>query len=386
MFRARSARVALPALAALAALGTPPAAAAVTPVGAVRWELVMDRSLPQRLSDGCLLIGGADWHPSGQTKAREPIYGTGVGAELATGGWAPAAASGSVTAKGDALRFDAIPSGKATGKPFKLSRVGLELAGGRVYLTGEIRRIKPLAAAAPVRQRLAVIAHPKLLSGPFHNKGKPPIADSFIFAVQGRATLTTALAAALRRARCSTRLARAHRIRTGAALGLMTAQLLPTAATGLGGRVDVEGGLQLEAEDGTAVAVTPSGGPTAVTIDRSPSLRFPIAPPTAAPLSCKYGAECRPTRGAAIALAGQLVLSYAGRATVLSGLVATYAPYDDVPTVTGTLDGAPVTVYDPAADAPTPEDFLARVGAALGTTVIGELGHAQAHFTSTGPL
>jgi hypothetical protein len=127
LFRARSARVALPALAALAALGTPPAAAAVTPVGAVRWELVMDRSLPQRLSDGCLLIGGADWHPSGQTKAREPIYGTGVGAELATGGWAPAAATGSVTAKGDALRFDAIPSGKDTGKPFKLSRWGSSL-------------------------------------------------------------------------------------------------------------------------------------------------------------------------------------------------------------------------------------------------------------------
>ena len=66
------------------------------------------------------------------------------------------------------------------------------------------------------------------------------------------------------------------------------------------------------------------------------------------------------------------MLSYAGRATVLSGVVATYAPYDDVPTVMSTLDGAPVTIYDPAADAPTPEDFLARVGAALGTTVIGE--------------
>jgi hypothetical protein len=355
-------------------------------VGAIRWELVMDGGLPERLSDGCLLIGDADWRASGQTKARDPIYGTGRGAELATGAWAPDAATGSVAAKGDALRFDAIPSGKDTGKPFKLAKMGLELVGGRVYVTGEIRRIKPLAAAAPARRRLAVIAHPRLLSGPFHDKGKRPVADSFIFAVQGRAKVTAALATALRRARCSTRFARAHRIRTGADLGLLTAQLLPTAATGLGGTVDAEGGLELEAEDGTTVAVTPTGGPTAVTIDRNPSLRFPIAPATAAPLTCKYGGECRPVRGATVALAGQLALSYGGRATILSGLVATYAPDAEVPTVTGALDGAPVTIYDSAADTPTPEDFLARVGAALGTTVIGELGHLRARFTSTGPL
>jgi hypothetical protein len=346
----------------------------------------MDRGLPPRLSQGCVLIGGADWHAEGTTKAREAVYGTGVGAELAAGEWAPAAATGSVASKGDALAFNALPQGKRTGRPFKLAALGLELSQGRVYLTGQIRRIKALAAATAPRRRLAVIAHPKLLSGPFRDKGKPPVADSFIFAVHGRATMTKVLADALNRARCRTDAAARRRVRAGAALGEITAQLLPGAATGLGGTADIEGGLELLAEDGTDVAVTPTGGPTRVTIDRAPSFRFPLAAGAAAPLVCKYGAACRPARGAAVPLAGQLVLTYAGRSAVLSDLVATYAPYDDVPTVTGTLDGAPVTIYDPAADTPTPEDFLARASAALGTTVIGELGHVRAHFTATGPL
>jgi hypothetical protein len=45
-----------------------------------------------------------------------------------------------------------------------------------------------------------------------------------------------------------------------------------------------------------------------------------------------------------------------------------------------------VTVYDPVATPPTPDDFLARVGAALGTGVAGDLGRVRATFTSTGPL
>jgi hypothetical protein len=118
----------------------------------------------------------------------------------------------------------------------------------------------------------------------------------------------------------------------------------------------------------------------------TPVLRLPIAPPTAALLVCEFGHDCRPARGAAIALGGQLTLSHAGRAAVLSSLVATYAPDDETPTVTALLDGAPVTVYDPGSTPPTPDDFLARVSAALGTSVIGELGRVRPTFTSTGPL
>ncbi len=366
---------------AMTAIGAPAASAAPTPVTGVRWVLAVDKHFLVPLSNGCISLGEADWHAGGKTKAGEPLYG---GSELAAGAWSPATTTGAVTAKGDAVHFEAFPMGKATGRAFKLSKLGLEFAAGKLYLTGQIRRIKALAAAAPPRVRLAVIAHPKLLSGPFHDRGKPPIADSFLFAVQGRATITKALAAAIRRAQCKSRFTRGHRPRAGGPLGQITAQLLPSAATGLGGTVDVFGGLSLIAEDGTDIAVAPGGGATSITIERSPSLRFPLAPGTAAPLSCKYGADCEPVLGATLPMAGQLVLSYGGRSTVVAGLTATYAPYRDVPTVTGTVDGAPVTVSDPNSNS-APDDFLARVSAALGTSVVGELGHLRAHFTSTGP-
>ncbi len=388
MSRAESARVALLTVAALAATGAAPAAAAPTPIGAIGWDLVLDKGTGLSLRDGCVTLGAADWRLEGRTKAGAFVYGTGAAAERAAGAWDSTAVAGSATASGDALRVDAVtPGGKAGGrKPFKLSKLGLELTGGRVYLSGQIRRVKALAAATPGRTRLAVIAHPKLLSGPQRTDAGKPIADTFIFAVQGRATVTRAFAAAIRRARCTTRFARRHPLRDGASLGVITAQLLSSAATGLGGRVDIDRGLDLLADDGSEIPVAPGGGATSVAGGDTPVLRFPIAPPTAAPLVCQFGSDCRPARGAAIALGGQLTLSYAGRATVLSSLVATYAPDDETPTVTALLDGAPVTVYDPAATPPTPDDFLARVSAALGTSVIGDLGRVRPTFTATGPL
>jgi hypothetical protein len=384
VLRAGRVRVALLAAASLSAVAAQPAGAVGTPIGAVGWVLALDRHLALPLGDGCLLLDGAEWQAVRTTTGKR-FFGTGAGAEPADGTWSPATGAGSLMAKEDALLFNALPSGKDTGKPFKLSQMGLELADGRVYLTGQIRRIKPLAAAAPARRRLAVIAHPKLLSGPMREKGGRPIPDTFLCAVQGRATITRALASALRRAQCTTRFARAHRVRAGAALGQITARLLPTAATGLAGTVDVVGGLQLSGDDGSDVAVAPSGGPTTVTVDRSPSLRFALAPGTAAPLVCEFGARCVPARGAVVGLAGQLTLSYGGRSTVVANLVATYAPHADAPTVTGTVDGAPVTVADPDANE-APDEFKALVGAALGTTVVGELGNVDVRFTTTGPL
>jgi hypothetical protein len=104
---------------------------------------------------------------------------------------------------------------------------------------------------------------------------------------------------------------------------VLTAQLLPSAATGLGGRVDIDRGPDLLADDGSPIPVAPSGGAMSAVIGDTPTLRFPIAPPTAAPLFCAFGGDCRPARAAVIALGGQLTLSYAGRATALSSLVAT---------------------------------------------------------------
>ena len=135
-------------------------------MGGLRWVLAMDRRLPERLSLGCVQTFGLAWRESGQSKAREPLYGTPSGYERATGTWTPAAKTGSVAATSEAILFDSLAPKGTRGRPFKLARMGLQFSRGRLYLTGEIRRAKSLAAAVRPRRRLALIARPKLLAGP----------------------------------------------------------------------------------------------------------------------------------------------------------------------------------------------------------------------------
>jgi hypothetical protein len=107
--RAGNVRVALLTVAALAASGAPPAtAAAPTPIGAIGWDLVLDKGTGLSLRDGCITLGAADWLLEGRTRAGGFVYGTGGSAERAAGAWDSAAGTGSGTASGDALRFDAV--------------------------------------------------------------------------------------------------------------------------------------------------------------------------------------------------------------------------------------------------------------------------------------
>jgi hypothetical protein len=382
--------LAVPAALLLSALFAAPATAAGTPVGGLRWILAMDRRLPERLSLGCVQVFGLAWRESGQSKTREPFYATPSGYERANGTWTPATKTGSVAGISEAILFDSLAPKRTRGRPFKLANMGLQFVRGRLYLTGEIRRAKSLAAAARPRQRLAVIARPRLLAGPQRDRGKP-VPDTFLFAVQGDAKMTKPLADALRRARCSGRFARGRPLRAGARLGQITTQLLPTAAKGLGGTVDLVGGLQLHTDlEDVDVTVTPSGGPTVVQNDASDNvLRYPLPAGTAAPLTCRLAGACFPSSGS-FALPGQLALSLNGQTTILAGLTVTYTPADPAPAtvVTGTLDGVPVTLAnDPDNPHTLTDDFVARVSAALGGGVaLGTIGDIDPHFTATGPL
>jgi hypothetical protein len=350
----------------------------------------MDKRLPTRLSEGCVQVFGLAWRESGQSKTREPFYATPSGYERAKGTWTPAAKTGSVAGTSEAILFDSLAPKRTRGRPFKLANMGLQFSRGRLYLTGEIRRTRSLAAATRSRRRLAVIARPKLLAGPQRRNGKP-VPDTFLFAVQGDAKITKPLADALRRARCSGRFARGRPLRPGARLGQITTQLLPTAAKGLGGTVDLVGGLQLHTDvEDVDVTVTPSGGATIVQTDESDFvLRYPLPAGTATPLTCQLAGGCFPSSGG-FALPGQLALSLNGQTTILAGLTVSYVPADPAPrtVVTGTLDGVPVTIAD---DPDNPhnltDDFVARVSAALGGGVaLGTIGDVDPRFTSTGPL
>jgi hypothetical protein len=372
-------------LLASSAVAAPPSTAAGTPIAGVRWVLALDKRLPAKLVEGCVIPSGLGWVPSGHTKAREELYGT-PGYDKTTGSWSPDARTGAVSGRLDALLFDTLPTrNKADmGRPIKLTRMGLEFAGGKLYLTGQARTTKTQFAATPPRQRLALIAHPRLLSGPQQAKGKPPVADTFLFAVQGRATVTKALARALARARCKGRASGGRgRIRAGAAFGQITAQLLPSAATGLVGTVDAA--LRLFAEDGSTIPVAASGGPTTIGAADDAYNHFVLPAGTRTALACTLGEDCTPASGG-FSLPGQLALAFGGRTTVVAGLAVSYA--NRSPTVTGTLDGAPVTIASEPGN-PNPrltDDFVARASAALGTPVSGSLSHIEVHFTSTGPV
>jgi hypothetical protein len=375
---------------ALPAVAPQPAAAAGTPIGGIKWALELDRGLPGRVLQGCVLISGLGWPESGAVKGGGLLYATDPGHQPASGTWSPATAAGNVVSRGDALLFDTLRTRRkrGMGTPIKLANIGLEFARGRVYLTGQVRKTKTQLVAAAPRQRLAVFAHPRLLSGNGRANGKP-VPDTFLFAMQGRATLTKALAGAIERARCKGRESnsRGH-LRAGAPFGRITAQLLPTAATGIGGTVDTA--LDLYAGDDTPIAVTPSGGPTTVSSDGDSYLHYVLPAGTQTPLACIFGLDCTPASGG-FALPGQLALSYAGRTTVVAGIAVTYtlpSVHRSIPTITGTLDGAPLTIAaEPNnTNPPLSPDFLAHVSAALGTAVTGSVRHIDLHFTATGPV
>jgi hypothetical protein len=371
-----------------AAVGAQSAAAAGTPIGGLRWVLALDKRLPQRLQPGCVLISGLAWRESGSTKQHEALYGT-PGYDRAKGTWSQDQRAGSVAGSSQALLFDSAAPKKAQGRVFAIASPGLAFSHGRLYLTGVIRKTRSLTASAAPRQRLALIARPRLLSGPEQVTGKPPVPNTFLFAVQGDATITKAFASALNRARCKGRFAGGRPVRAGLRFGQITTQLLPQAATGLAGTIDIAGGLKLYLQDGSTVDVAPSAGLAAATNKLGDNvLRATLPAGTATPLTCRLGEGCFPN--GLLTLPGQLTLSYGGRATVLSGLTLTYAPLGEgahVTAVTAILDGAPVTVAnDPDAPNALSADLLGRVSAALGTTVeTGTIGFVDFSFTSTGP-
>ncbi len=297
--------------------------APATPVAGLHWELA------------CAGAGKVEWHDD------------------ASGTWNPGRRTGSVSARHRTALLD-----------------GLRLSHGHVVLTGRARGAHHV---------LATVAHPTLRAGPLRATGKPPAANTLRFTVDGEATITRRFATALDRAGCA-----------GARRARVAIQLLPSAGRGHAGTVDVGGGLHLAtAQGGADVDVAPGGGATRVTVQSGDALRFTLPAGTSTPLTCTLGAGCYPASGG-FTLPGRLALSFNGRTAILAGLTVTYTPTGgELPdtAITGTLDGAPVTIADDPDNPNTlTDDFLARVGAALGTAVGGTIGEIEPRFTSTGPL
>jgi hypothetical protein len=190
----------------------------------------------------------------------------------------------------------------------------------------------------------------------------------------------------MNRARCTAARFAAHSkgngpIRPGTVLGSVTASLLPATATGLAGHAYlVKPGLSLEnSDDGTRVAVAPSGGAVEQKINSTRYFRFDLPAGIHVPLTCQLGASCIPAPGATLGLIGGMTLGYNGRTATVDGLAVTFGTGSDA-TVTGNLNGSPVTIKDGVG---LTDDFLGRVGSAFGGTFDGDMSPVGTLFSST---
>ena len=193
-------------LPALCAAGPSSALAAPTPVAAER--ILIDfkgkkgrdpGTLSSRLAGNCIDVSAL----SGWSVAFDGIDGTWASASLdATGSIDFERRQGSVTPKprGSGLLFRTF--GRVKRPSLQLTKIGVELAGERAYLTGRLSRSSAHFTAAKV-QRVGLIRRPKLLIDQLHDaEDGQDIPNTFAIAVQGKVTLTKVFARELERRRC----------------------------------------------------------------------------------------------------------------------------------------------------------------------------------------
>jgi hypothetical protein len=357
----------------LAAMGVAaPAGGAPTPITQVNWDLMMNAGgFAQKLYGDCL-DPSREAYIWGDFNAKSPFKYTrvfeGVGAPV-TGSFDPATKSGTIAGTGAAIRFDNY---NAHSHAIRVGAFGLRGGGSSATLTGRIERTRTHYSRFGPAKPLMRLTRLTLQSGPFQRKGKD-VPDTFVIALQGKATLLPVLARELTRIRChGPHIVTSHPIRAGASFGVVRAQLRPDAAVGIGGVFELD--RVSASDDDGVVTVTP----TAPAAAAGNVIRFGLPSDMRTPLRCEASYNCAPMAGTQFALPGGFVLSQGGRSTTVADLSVSYA--DDngrlVPLLSGTLDGTPVTIFS--------QDFDDRVGSALGVTGLrSDVRAFGAHFMQT---
>jgi hypothetical protein len=311
----------------------------------------------------------------------------------AKGSWDPLGRTGSATGRGRAMLFDSLSQKlQHSGHAWAVDNVGIELSGGRAYITAQIRSTRTLFTAVR-RQRIAVIARPKLDYGIGHSFSRRgtdlgPLPNSFVMSVSGKARITKAFTAATRRWRCRGRAANGQgpHVRSGEALGSVVVGLGAMSATGLGGEVALARAEFFDGDEGNPIALTAVAPAVKKRVADTTSLRFPITAGAAVPLKCNLGAGCSPL-GGGVSLDGGFTLSFNGRSTTIGALAVAWELDSGGflrHTVTGTVDGQPIAIATGADPSPT-DEFIARIGQALGTAVDVRMAGLDPQFTTTGP-
>jgi hypothetical protein len=160
-------------------------------------------------------------------------------------------------------------------------------------------------------------------------------------------------------------------------------QLRPDAATGIGGTVEMGKlevtGYDLDTDQDVTVTVTP----TAPLLAGGNVIRWNLPADLRTPLRCEASYNCTPAVGTQDALGGGFVLSSGNRSATLANLALAVQDFNGSlePVITGTLDGAPIRLFDKIG---TSSDFDERVGAALGLADLRSRGgNVATHFAKT---
>jgi hypothetical protein len=355
------------------------------PVAGLRWDIKVARGLSQHLFQDCFVPTAQAWDVGG-------LWGT-VSSDPAKGTFDPIARSGSVLGRSKALLFDSLSQKlQHSGHAWRIDNVGLQVKNGRGVISAQIRSARTLFTAAR-RQTIAAIARPKVAYGVGHSFSRRgtdlgPLPNSFVMSLSGKATITKAFAAATRRWRCKGRAANGQgpHVRSGEPLGSVIVAFGATTATGLGGEVALARAEFFDNDEGNPIAVTAVAPAGKKRVADATGLRFPISSGAGVPLRCNLGTGCSPL-GGGLSLDGGFTLTFNGRSTTIGGLAVAWQLGSDGflrQTLTGTVDGQPITIATGSDPSPT-DEFIARIGQALGTTVDARIAGLDPQFTSTGP-
>src|SRR5205814_1184105 len=131
------------------------------------------------------------------------------------------------------------------------------------------------------------------------------IPDSFLIALQGRASVMPALAAAINHIRCTRPIGviRPRKLKPGTPFGQVTVQLQPDAAVGFGGTAEIGNGPSFIDDEGVDIQAQPVGSAKVFRAAGDRGLRFGMSAGTRTPLTCQSGYRCVPTPGSQFELA-----------------------------------------------------------------------------------
>jgi hypothetical protein len=375
-------------LAALAcALVAPAARATPVPIQGVRWEVDSSYRKGQwldNLGQSCVGIRPVDWSgASTRADFRKKISRWVESPPArATGSFDGVSESGRVSESTIALEFSRVV------KPFtaiNLENVGIELRGGRGYVTGSFTKPKSYISAAK-RVQLAVIAHPKLFKGPALDRKHRPIPNTFLMAVQGNATIAPGLAKALNRFRCTKPVGvlRPRPVKIGAPFGFVTVQMLPAAGAGTGGTVDLIH-MKFDSDSETDVSIHPVAPATSVRVHGETGIRFVLGGDNRVPLECQAGSSCIPTAGGKLGIAaGGFTVALNGRMVTVDSIEGFYAGSSVEAGLVANVNGQRMTIVNAGGEASN--EFLAALSGALGATFSDGFIGVTTTFTATGPL